>query len=75
MSIDRKLLGLDTNPLTASAPPLENNGAIHQCEQGVIPATSDVGAGVDAGPTLTYKNSAGFDLLPPVALDTEVLRI
>jgi len=59
----------------ASAVPLENNGAIHQCEQGVIPASSDVGAGADTGPTLTYKNSAGFNLLPPVALYTEVLRI
>ncbi len=49
----------------------ELDGAVDQCEQGVILAHADVIAWVELGTALANDDVAGFDQLTAVALDAK----
>src|SRR5438034_4530016 len=57
------------------APSLEADVAVDLREQGVVPAPTDVEAGLESRPPLAYQDAATADELATEALDAEHLRI
>jgi hypothetical protein len=51
----------------------ENHGAIDQCEQGVILAAANIGAGVELGATLTNQDVASQNFLTTETLNAKAL--
>jgi len=61
------------NATTASAAEFDCAGS--HCEESVILTTTDIGAWVEVGATLTDEDLAVLDYLSAEALNSEVLRI
>jgi hypothetical protein len=54
---------------------LELHLSIRGGEQSIVPAHTDIGAGKEFRPALSYDNCAGFGYLAPIQFYTSVLRI
>src|SRR4051812_18749963 len=69
------LHGIDGHLLPVLIPELEFDHTVDQGEQRVIVGPPNVPAGVELGAALAHQDVPRNDLLAPVALNTEILRI